>query len=87
MNKMKEPNFLKDLFSLTIAIVAIRLVADLLESTFSKDDGIINKESAEILSNSDDKNSILDAARTSRENNGEVQDVILSNNKKVRISA
>ena len=84
---MKEPSFIKDLFSLTIAVVAVRLVYDLLESVFSKDDGLINKESAEILSNSKDKNNILDAARTSRDNNGEVQNVILSNNKTVKISA
>ncbi|WP_147677127.1 hypothetical protein [Algibacter pacificus] len=84
---MKDSNFLKDLFSLSVVIVASKLVYDLLENTFSKDDGIINKGSAEILSNSDDKNNILDAAQTSRDNNGEIQNVILSNNKTVRISS
>ncbi|WP_405294739.1 hypothetical protein [Algibacter sp. Ld11] len=84
---MKSSNFIKDLFSLTVVIVAIGLVFDLLDSVFSKDDGVINRDSASILSNSTDKKKILDAANNSIENKGEVQKVILSNNKTVEISA
>jgi hypothetical protein len=84
---MKPSNIFKDLFSLTIIFIAAGLVFDLLDSAFSKDDGVINKDSASILSNSNDKKIILEAANDSIENNGQIQQVKLSNNKIVEISA
>lgn len=84
---MKESSFIRDLFSWTIFIVAVSLVFDLLESVFSKDDGIINKNSADILSNRTDKNEILKAVSKSRANGGKAQKVILSNQQTVEISA
>ena len=85
---MKPSNeFLKDLFSLTIITFAVGMVFKLLESVFSKDDGVLNKESTVILSNSVDKKKILEAASESRDNEGKVQKVILSNDKVVEISA
>jgi hypothetical protein len=84
---MKQSNFMKDLFSFTVAIVAVGLIIDLLDSVFSKDDGVINKDSAIILSNSDDRRKILEAANNSIDNKGEIQKVTLSNNNIVEISA
>lgn len=84
---MKSSNFFQELFSFTVAMVAVGLVAKLLENVFSKDDGVLNKESISILSNSTDKEMILNAASTSRDNEGEIQKVTLSNKRVVEISA
>lgn len=53
--------FLKNLFTFAAIGMAINIIAEMLDNVFSKDDGVIRKDSAKILSNSVDKDKIQKA--------------------------
>lgn len=77
---------IRDIFTITALVFALGLVLKLLESVFSKDDGILYNDTKDILSNNDDKQKILAAITNSRSNKGEVQNVKLSSDKTIEVS-
>ena len=79
---MKEVNNILKGIAIGVALAA---ALDLLFSTFSKNDKLISREGAAILSNPDDKARMNEAIKEAMENNQKKAEFVKSNGEQVSI--